>query len=141
MYPCTDIDTSLAPGKLRDKKHREHSSRGAIQAFLGLANSWELTVDQRCVLLGEISKQTYHNWQSGKIGVLSRDQLERISLVKDIDRNLHLLFFDRAAARAWLFASNQSQPFRGRSPLCYALQGSIVDLHAIRDHLKSQIMR
>lgn len=137
MLPCSDIETSLTPGKLRDKKHRERSSLGAIQTFFELANRWNLTVEQRCILLGDVSRQTYYNWQSGRVGVLSRDQLERVSLVKDIDRCLHRIFTDQAAAAAWLTTPNESEPFRGRDPLRHALQGGVLDLHSVRNHLKA----
>ena len=53
-------------------------SSAAVRLFLKLADHW-ISVDQRLALLGDISRPTYHNWQRGKVGTLSRDQLERIS--------------------------------------------------------------
>lgn len=137
MSPCSKLNISLASGKLRDKKHREHFTPGAIEAFLEIADSWLLTVDQRRVLLGEISRPTYHIWKSGKLGVLSRDQLERVTLIIDINRYLTAAFDSQEEANSWLGSSNKDTPFKGRSPLCHSLQGSIIDLYATRDYLRS----
>ena len=79
----------LAPNALRDPKVRERMSPAAVRLFMRLGDLWHLAVDQRRVLLGDISKPTYHNWQNGKVGTLTRDQLERISLVLGIHKGLN----------------------------------------------------
>ena len=122
----------LAPEALGDPKVRERLSPAAMRLFLALAESWRLTVDQRCILLGAISRPTYHNWRKGKIGALSRDQLERISLLLGIHKGLRLLFADQASAMRWLTSANRDLPFAGQSPLQRALGGSIDDLFAVR---------
>src|SRR5882757_9758369 len=91
----------LAPDALRDPKVRQRMSPAAVRLFIGLADLWRLAVDQRRNLLGEISRPTYHNWQGGKVGTLTRDQLERISLVLGIHKALKLLFADEASASRW----------------------------------------
>jgi hypothetical protein len=83
--------------------------------FLTLADLWKLAVDLRRALLSDISRPTYHNWQGGKIGTLSRDQLERISLVLGIHKGLTLLFADEASATRWFASPNRDLPFGGRS--------------------------
>src|SRR5258707_13110218 len=75
---------ALAPNALRDPKMRERVSPAAIRLFMRLSDLWRLTVDQRRVLLGDISRPTYHNWHNGKVGALTHDQLERISLLLGI---------------------------------------------------------
>ncbi|MCC6890830.1 MAG: DUF2384 domain-containing protein [Hyphomicrobiales bacterium] len=125
----------LAPDGLRDTRVRERLSPGAVRMFVRLADVWKLTVDQRRALLGDISRPTYHNWRSGKIGTLSRDQLERISLVLGIHKGLKLLFADDAGGMRWLKSPNRDLPFGGRSPLDRALQGSIDDLYAVRRYI------
>ncbi len=107
----------------------------AVKMFLKLSEMWRLAVDQRCALLGDISKPTYHNWQGGRIGVLTRDQLERISLVLGIHKGLRLLFADEASATRWFTSPNRDLPFGGQSPLERALRGSIDDLFAVRRYI------
>ena len=125
----------LATDALRDSKVRERLSPLAVKLFLKLSDLWRLAVDQRRSLLGEISKPTYHNWQNGKIGTLTRDQLERISLVLGIHKGLKLLFADEASAMRWLISPNRELPFGGISPLERALRGSIDDLYAVRRYI------
>lgn len=125
----------LAPDALRDPKVRERMSPPAVRLFMRLADSWRLAVDQRRVLLGDISRPTYHNWQGGKIGALTRDQLERISLVLGIHKGLRLLFADEASASRWFTSPNRDLPFGGQSPLDRALRGSIDDLFAVRRYI------
>jgi Protein of unknown function (DUF2384) len=141
MSAATDFDLpTAAPGVLaanglRDPKVRERMSPAAVRLFLRLADLWRLAVDQRRALLGDISRPTYHNWQRGKAGTLSRDQLERISLVLGIHKGLKLLFADEASATRWLTSPNRDLPFGGVSPLERALRGSIDDLYAVRRYI------
>jgi hypothetical protein len=141
MAPATDFNlpTSgpgvLAPDALRDPKVRERMSPAAVKLFMRLSNLWRLAVDQRRALLGDISRPTYHNWQRGKVGTLSRDQLERISLVLGIYKGLKLLFADEASATRWLTSPNRDLPFGGQSPLQRALKGSIDDLYTVRRYI------
>lgn len=125
----------LAADALRDKKVRERMSPAAVRLFLSLADVWRLAVDQRCALLGDISRPTYHNWRKGKVSTLSRDQLERISLVLGIHKGLRSLFADEASATRWFTSANHDLPFGGQSPLQRALHGSIDDLYAVRRYI------
>jgi hypothetical protein len=125
----------LAPDALRDPKIRQRVSATALRLFLRLAELWRLAVDQRRALLGDISRPTYHNWRKGKAGTLTRDQLERISLVLGIHKGLRLLFADEASAMRWLTSPNRDLPFGGTSPLERALRGSIDDLYAVRRYI------
>jgi hypothetical protein len=129
--------TSDLPGSepLRDPEIREGLSAPAVRLFLALADHWGLTVDQRLALLGDISRQTYHNWQRGKVGTSSRDQLERISLLLGIHKGLELLFADEAAGLRWFRSPNRDLPFGGASPLDRALRGGIDDLYAVRRYI------
>jgi hypothetical protein len=141
MSAATDLDLpTVAPGvlaadALRDPKVRERMSPTAVRLFLRLTELWRLAVDQRRALLGDISKPTYHNWQNGKVGTLSRDQLERISLVLGIHKGLKLLFADEASATRWLTSPNRDLPFGGQSPLERALHGGMDDLYAVRRYI------
>jgi hypothetical protein len=104
----------------------------AVRLFMRLSDRWRLAVDQRRALLGDISRPTYHNWRSGRVGTLTRDQLERISLLLGIHKGLKLLFADEASAMRWFTGPNRDLPFGGVSPLERALRGSIDDLFSVR---------
>jgi len=123
------------PESLRDPRIREGMSASAVRLFLKLADNWGLSVDQRLALLGDISRQTYHTWQRGKVGTLSRDQLERISLLLGTYKGLKLLFADEAAALRWFRSANRDLPFGGSAPLDRALRGSIDDLYVVRRYI------
>ncbi len=125
----------LEPDALRDPKLRDALSASAVRLFLKLADQWQLSVDQRRVLLGDVSRQTYHNWQNGKIGPLSRDQLERVSLLLGIHKGLKLLFAEDAGSMRWFKSPNLDEHFAGRSPLDRALLGSVNDLFAVRRYI------
>jgi Protein of unknown function (DUF2384) len=120
---------------LNDASARKSLSASAVRLFLNLVERWKLNVDQRCRLLGDISKPTYHNWQNGKVGVLSRDQMERISLLLGLHKGMALLFADDAAGLRWFKSANTEVVFGGKSPLERALQGSINDLYAVRRYV------
>ena len=125
----------LAADALHDRKVRERLSPAAVRLFLRLADLWRLAVDQRRALLGDISRPTYYNWQNGKVGALSRDQLERISLLLGIHKGLKLPFADEASATRWFTSPNRDLPFGGGSPLDRILRGSIDDLYAVRRYI------
>jgi Protein of unknown function (DUF2384) len=125
----------LAPDALRDPRVRERVSPTAVKLFLRLSDLWRLPVAQRRALLGDISRPTYHNWRRGKAGALSRDQLERISLLLGIYKGLKVLFADEASAARWFTSPNRDLPFGGQSPLDRALRGSIDDLYSVRRYI------
>src|ERR1700730_13166413 len=82
----------LASDALRDPRVRERMSPTAVRLFMRLSDLWRLAVDHRRGLRGDISPPTYHNGQGGKVGTLTRDQVELISLVLGIHKGLKLLF-------------------------------------------------
>jgi len=132
---ATTAPEVLSLEALSDPRQREKLSGSAVRLFMNLADVWQLNVDNRCRLLGDISKPTYHNWRKGKVGTLSRDQLERISLLLGIHKGLKLLFAEEASAMRWLKSVNQDLQFSGMSPLERALLGGVNDLYAVRRYI------
>lgn len=126
---------SLPMETLGDRQLSKEISPAALRLFFRLAERWRLSISQQRVLLGSISRQTYYNWRDGKVGVLSRDQLERISLLLGIHSGLKLLFADDASAERWLTGANSDVPFGGSAPLGRMTQGSIDDLYAVRRYI------
>lgn len=120
---------------LADRQTRGRLSGPSIRLFVNAADRLQLSIAQRCALLGDITRQTYHNWARRQDATLSRDQLERISLVIGIYKALRLLFADEAAGLRWLKAPNRDTPFGGRSPLDHACEGGIRGLYDLRRYL------
>jgi hypothetical protein len=132
------VEETVASTELERRHHPEVRARlsgPGVRTFLAIAAEWGLTVEEQRLLLGSISNSTYHNWKGGRIGTLSYDQLERISLVLGVHKALRLLFADDATGPRWLRAVNTDLPFAGRSPLARMLRGSIDDLYAVRRYL------
>lgn len=121
---------------LRAPADRRRLSGPATRLFFNTAELLGLTVDERRAVLGDISAATYHNWRRdpGAV-VLTRDQLERVSLVLGILKGLRLVFADDATALRWLRAENRDLPFAGQSPLAKMVAGGMLDLHAVRRYL------
>jgi hypothetical protein len=128
-------DGVLALNPLRDPEVRQRLSAAAVRLYLRLSDIWHLSLDQRRVLLGDISSRTYCNWRNGKVGILSRDQLERVSLALGIHKGLKVLFADEGSATRWFTSPNRDLPFAGCSPLERMLLGSIDDLYAVRRYI------
>ena len=126
---------TFAADALREPAERQKLSAPAIRLFLNVASLWELKVDERRAILGDISAATYHNWKKGEVGTLTRDQLERISLVLGILKGLRLVFASDESAIRWLKSENTDFEFAGRSPLEHMTGGSISDLFRVRQYL------
>lgn len=133
--PPAEAAELIGPDRLRDPAERRRMSAPALRLFFKTAELWGLTVEQRRAILGDVSRQTEHNWRTGSPGVLTRDQLERISLVLGILKGLRLLFADDAAGLRWLRAGNRDLPFAGASPLSRMSNGGINDLYDVRRYL------
>jgi hypothetical protein len=131
------VDAAIEPAAaLRGPTDRRRLSGPALRLFLNTAELLGLTVDQRRAILGDISAATYHNWRREPAGVvLTRDQLERVSLVLGILKGLRLVFADDATAFRWLRAANTDVPFAGQSPLERMTAGGMLDLYAVRRYL------
>lgn len=106
-----------------------------LRTFFNIADDWGLTTDQQRILLGGISKSSLHNWKAGHASALSRDQLERVSLVLGIYKGMALLFADGDGGKRWLTAANTEPVFGGASPLSRMLRGGIEDLYATRRYI------
>jgi hypothetical protein len=120
---------------LRDPNERRRLSAPALRLFFRAAEVWGLNVEQRRAVLGDVSRQTEHNWRNAAPGVLTRDQLERVSLVLGIAKGLRLVFADDAHGLRWLRAPNRDLAFGGRSPLDRITAGGMEDLYAVRRYL------
>jgi hypothetical protein len=134
-----DAGTEVAPfpARLDQLSAAERTSLGAagFRTFLGIADRWSLSVNERRLLMGDIAESTYHNWKAGRFSEPSRDLLERLSLLLGIYKALRLIFTDESTSIRWLRGENSEPTFAGRSPVSRMLDGSIDDLYAVRRYL------
>ena len=108
-----------------------------LKAFARMAGFWGLSVDQQRRILGDLPKTTYYGLQNGSVRSVSRDTLERLSLLMGIWANLEILIPDPAAATAWMNRPHPDHRFGGGSPTAWMLQGTAAALVDIRRYLEA----
>jgi len=112
-------------------------AQAGLTALARMAGHWNLTVDQQRLLLGDLPKTTYYALLKGTGRAVSRDTLERLSLLLGIWANLEILVPEAAAARNWMTRPHPDHLFAGRAPLDWMLQGSVSALVDVRRHLEA----
>jgi hypothetical protein len=119
--------------------NRKRLSAPALRTFLAIADLWELTEEQRLLMLGYPSRSTYHSWckQAREHGVITLDVdvLTRISLVFGIHQALGILFASERAGVDWLRGPHQALVFGGRPPLELVTSGSQDGMLTVRRFL------
>jgi antitoxin Xre/MbcA/ParS-like protein len=131
------LPSSVLPGK---RLPNEATAAGAagLRAFVRIAESWGLSVDEQLTLLGLSSRSTYFKWRKEPQVRLPRDTLERISYLLGIYKALQLLLPDARAADEWIRRPNEAPLFGGRSALERMLSGNVADLYIVRQYLDAQ---
>jgi hypothetical protein len=114
---------------------RADLSAPLVSLFFKLAARWGLSQSEQMRVLGGVSRQTLHNWATGKVPTLARDQIERLSLLLGIHKALRLIFSEDEAARRWFDSANRDAPFGGVPPRALATRGGIGDLVVVRAYL------
>lgn len=135
-----EVDAPAGPVRahmpdLSDAHVRKQYAPVVLKAFIRISESWGINVKARCTLLGGIPQQTYYKWARGQVSTLSRDVLERISVILGVHKGLQLFFVDDFARLRWLEAKNEDTPFQGQSPLERMMGGSLMDLYAVRQYV------
>jgi len=111
-------------------------SAAGLRAFFNIARDWRLAIDEQIVLLGSPGRSTFFKWKAAPESArLSRDTLERLSLLLGIYKALQILLPEPAAADAWVKKPNGASPFGGASALDRMLAGNVSDLVAVRQYL------
>lgn len=135
----------------KEDQHNVFSSLHASAALrwfdtVSRDDQWGLSVTEQIELLGGIKLRTYHNWrrnaQRGDEVLLSRDTLERLSLLLGIYAGLKMIApNDRSdIAKQWFSAPNTGIPFCGMSPKQYVISiGTIGALYEVRRYLDAVI--
>jgi hypothetical protein len=102
-----------------------------LRAFARIAQAWDLSTEEQRRLLGEPPRSTFFAWRKAPAqAALSRDTLERLSLILGIYKSLQILLPDAMAADAWVKKPNAA--FGGSSALALMLGGNVGDLLRVR---------
>lgn len=110
-----------------------------VRAFFRITDAWGLTDQQRLALLGQsVVRSTLLAWKEQPPRTLSVDQIERLSYVVGIHEGLERVFRHAPEmGRRWLGLARAEHPFHGKSALSYMLEGSMLQLAAVRQYIDS----
>jgi len=116
------------------ERERERLTPTALVALRSLARAWRLTGPEAATLLGT-SESTWDRIKAGSWrGVLSQDQMMRVSALVGTFKALHLLFADDMADR-WVRLRNTGPLFGNLTPLEALAERGIPGMIEIREHL------
>lgn len=122
------------PQTFAAESDRERLTPTAIRAMKRVADRWNLKGHEAASLLG-VSTSTWDRMSAGKWdGLLSQDQLTRVSAIVGIFKGLHLLFADGMADR-WVRLRNRGPLFENRSPIDAMIEGGIPLMLDVRRHV------
>lgn len=129
-YPASRFE-SLPWVDLRDPREQERLTPAAVRGVARLADAWQLTVPQACMLLGDVSPSTWHAWAKRPPRSLGVDRLTRASALLGIYAGLHVLY-PTALADEWVHLPNSNPLFNGSTPLEVMLVGGIPAMLRVR---------
>jgi len=135
-YPASRFETQTWVD-LTDAAERKRLTPAAVRGMHRLANSWNLTVEDSCALLGDLSPSTWHAWARKQPRALAVDQLTRISYLIGIFTSLQVLYPGPLAAQ-WVSRPNTNALFGGDRPLDVMIVGGIPALDRVRALLDSR---
>ena len=114
----------------------ERLSGPGIRAFFKIAELWDLSGAEQQALLGGISRSTLQRWKRDQDALLSQDQLERISYLLGIYKNLQILL--PTTADGWVKRPNSAPLFGGQTALAVMVTGGMASLRQVRMYLDAQ---
>jgi len=122
---------------LSDPATRTRLSYAAIEAFFRIVESWDLNNDDAMRLLGGVSHGRYYGIKKTRKGILTQDELTRISFLIGIFKALNILFAEKLANQ-WMSLPNNNPMFHGRSPLTLLIEGGVPAMLQVRRLLDSR---
>ena len=128
-------DSGLRP--LPDGKQAMALAQAGMRGLARMGDHWGLTVDQQRVLLGDLPKTTYYAILKGEARTVSKDTLERLSLLLGIWANLEILLPNPQSSMGWMKRAHPDPRFGGHSPLAWMLQGTVTALVEVRRYLEA----
>ncbi|MBX9700354.1 MAG: DUF2384 domain-containing protein [Acetobacteraceae bacterium] len=130
----TDPPGPPPPQTFAREADRARLTPAALTALQALARAWGLTGAEAAALLG-VSATTWDRIKAGTWrGVLSQDQMMRVSALIGTFKGLHLLFADDMADR-WVRLRNSGPLFSNLSPIEALIERGIPGMIEIRQHV------
>ena len=136
VVPDLGLDLRKIPD-LADPATRARLSPAAIVAFFAIVDKWQLRNEDAMSMLGGISHGRYFELKRHRKGLLSQDELTRISLLVGIFKALNILFGQRLANQ-WTSRPNSNPMFNGAPPLQYLSRGGVPAMIGVRRLLDSR---
>lgn len=136
VVPDLGLDLRKIPD-LADPATRARLSPAAIVAFFAVVDKWQLKNEDAMAMLGGISHGRYFELKRHRKGLLSQDELTRISLLIGIFKALNILFGQRLANQ-WTSRPNSNPMFNGAPPLQYLSRGGVPAMIGVRRLLDSR---
>lgn len=136
VVPDLGLDLRKLPD-LADGATRARLSAPAIEAFFAIVEKWQLRNEDAMALLGSASHGRYFELKKNRKGLLSQDELTRISLLIGIFKALNILF-NRRLANQWTSRPNLNPMFNGAPPLEFLTRGGVPGMIGVRRLLDSR---
>jgi uncharacterized protein (DUF2384 family) len=130
------LDARKTPD-LADTPTRRKLSSAAITAFFSIVEKWSLKNEDAMALLGGVSNGRYYDLKKHRTGLLTQDELTRVSLLIGIFKSLNILFGEKLAD-AWISRPNSNPMFGGEPPLKTLIQGGVPGILSVRRLLDSR---
>ena len=128
--PDLGLDLRKIPN-LGDAATRKRLSPAAIAAFLNIVETWGINNHDAMRLLGGVSNGRFYALKKTHKGVLTQDELTRISLLIGIFKALNILFARKLADR-WMSLANTNPMFSGSAPLSSLIEGGMPAMVQVR---------
>ena len=136
VLPDLGLDMRRLPD-LGDVTTRSRLSTPAIVAFFALVDKWDVRNEDAMGLLGGVSHGRYYELKKNRKGLLSQDELTRISLLIGIFKALNILFSQRLANQ-WASRPNSNAMFNNVPPLQLLIRGGVPAMIGVRRLLDSR---
>jgi uncharacterized protein (DUF2384 family) len=130
VVPDIGLDLRKLPD-LADATTRSRLSPPAISAFFAIVEKWGLRNEDAMALLGGASHGRYYQLKKNRKGLLSQDELTRISLLIGIFKALNILFSQRLANQ-WTSRPNSNPMFNNAPPLVLLVRGGVPGMIGVR---------
>jgi uncharacterized protein (DUF2384 family) len=136
IVPDLGLDLRKMPD-LTNAATRKRLSAAAIEAFFRIVEKWELKNEDAMALLGGISHGRYYTLKKTRRGILTQDELTRVSLLIGIFKALNILFSPKLANQ-WIARPNTNAMFHEAPPLNAMLQRGVVGMLSVRQLLDAR---
>lgn len=117
-----------------DQRDRNRVSSVAAKAYARVIAAWELKNEEAAELVA-VAPRTWSRMKSQEwSGLLSKDQLTRVSAITGLYKALHLYFGDELADK-WVTLDNAGPTFAGKAPTEKMIDGGIPAIMETRDYV------